>query len=112
MDKSEVKFLCYFAYLGPFWLIGLIGGGRASKSFCFHANQGIGLFICELITVPVIALLGYLLGGAAATAATIAAVAVFAWLSVKGLLNVSNGRRDDITFLGRYNFLPVDDGRQ
>ena len=112
MDKTEIKFLCYFAYLGPFWLIGLIGGGRVSRKFRFHANQGIALFILEIAAVLIVLLLDSIAGGTVSLAATLAALGIFVWLSVRGMMNVSAGRKDDITFLGRIEFLPIYDRRQ
>ena len=115
MDENEIRLFCYFSYLGPFWLIGLTSDFVFSKTLRFHINQGIGLFICEMMMALLIISVYFLTSGAvraiAVTVLSAAAAAVSVVLSYKGMMNVYNSRKENVTFLGIIEFLPIGGGR-
>lgn len=81
-----------WAYLGFFVLIPIIGG-KNSRFAKYHANQGLALFICEIIAsiltyIPVIGLVGSLLS---------LVCLVFAIL---GIVNVSKGKAAPLPLIG------------
>lgn len=106
-DKNDIIFYCYFAYVGPFWFIGLFSGSR-NRSLRFHVNQGLVLFICEMIAIFLVrAAAGALrlitfadIGVWLARLLWLAAAAGMLWLSAKGMLNVAKNRKEPLPVIG------------
>lgn len=111
MINSDVEFYCYFAYLGPFWFIGLMSDRRDSPKLKFHLNQGLVLFIAEVAVFIAVYFIGKLLnlipyvGQYISWALWIAAVGCAFWLAVKGMLNVAADTRTQLPVIGRINLL-------
>ena len=106
-DKNDLIFYCYFAYVGPFWFIGLFSGSR-NRSLRFHVNQGLVLFICEIITIFLVRAAGKLLrlitfagiGLWLSRLLWLAAIAGMIWFSAKGMLNVAKNRKEPLPVIG------------
>lgn len=107
MNGSEVDFYCYSAYLGPFWLIGLMSDKRRNKKLRFHLGQGITLFIFEIAAVVCAWFLGKALllipvaGSALRFVVWGLLFALAFWLSVKGMLNVAADTKTALPIIGR-----------
>ena len=104
MSQSELY--CYFSYIGPFWIAALLGEKKASRRVRFHANQGMLLFIVEVIMTvlavwlrkPICSIphvgeyLWYIL--------PLAFIAAAFALAVRGMLNVSRGEEKPLPVIG------------
>lgn len=112
--QSENELYSYFAYLGPFWFVGLMGGSR-NRELRFHLNQGIVLFITEICGVVSVYCLNRLLSsfdGVLGIIGTwlgrllwVGIIALFFWLSVTGMLNVAKDEKRPLPLIGGIKLL-------
>ena len=111
MTYSDIECFCYFAYLGPFWFIGLLSDRRTNAKLRFHLNQGLVLFIAEVVTFIAVYFLGRLVslipyvGVFVSWVLWAAAVGCAFWLSVKGMLVVAADTKQRLPFIGGINLL-------
>ena len=116
MDKAEIKTLSFCAYLGPLWLIGLLGEGKTSRRLRFHLNQGACLFIFEMLAALAVVIVSALVGLIPAVGGVMSAViswvggaAVFGcalWLTVCGMLGVYNEKTEKLPIVGGFSVIP------
>lgn len=112
--QLEDELYSYFAYLGPFWFIGLMSGSR-NRELRFHLNQGIVLFITEICGVVSVYCINRLLGSLDGILGIIALwlgrllwlgiIALFFWLSVTGMLNVAKAEKRPLPLIGGIKLL-------
>jgi len=112
--QSENELYSYFAYLGPFWFIGLLSGSR-NRELRFHLNQGIVLFITEICAIVSVYCLNKLLGSFDGILGIITLwlgrllwagiVVLFFLLSVKGMLSVAKGEKRPLPVIGGIKLL-------
>lgn len=113
--QSENELYSYFAYIGPFWFIGMTSGSR-NRDLRFHLNQGLVLFITEICAVvSVFCINGILdlIDGAILSVIALwlgrllwlGTAALFFWLSVTGMLNVAREERRPLPFIGGIKLL-------
>lgn len=112
--QSENELYSYFAYIGPFWFIGMMSGSR-NRNLRFHLNQGLVLFITEVCAIVSVFCLGRLLGMFDGVMGIIGlwlgrllwlgVIALFFWLSVSGMLNVARGEKRPLPFIGGIKLL-------
>ena len=111
MTNSDIECFCYFAYLGPFWFIGLMSDKRRNPKLRFHLNQGLVLFLAEVTAIIAVFFLNKLISlipyvGTALTWLTwLAVVAAAFWLAVKGMLTVAADTKHRLPFIGSINIL-------
>ncbi len=87
-DQADIeanKIYAILAYIGILWLVGLLAA-KDSKFTRFHVNQGIILFIAELLTV--IPVIGW-----------IWAIVVFVF-AILGIVNAASGKAKEVPLIG------------
>lgn len=100
-DKDDIesnKLFAMFSYIGFLFIVPLIIAPD-SQYARFHANQGINLFVAQIIcglvcTIPVI---GWVLGGIAEVASVV--------LVIIGILNAVTGNAKELPIVGKYRIL-------
>lgn len=108
---SQTELYCYFSYLGPFFLAGLLGESGRSRRLRFHANQGLLLFIAEVVFVIICCVINkpvhsipyvgkYLFFVIAAAFVTVSFI-----LSAKGMMNVANGQDKPLPVIGKLTII-------
>lgn len=97
-DIEKNKVLCLFSYLGILFLIPLLAC-QDSKFARYHVNQGIILFLANLIlgAVAVIPILGWIVGGVGSIIAFV--------LMIIGIVNAVQGRAKELPIIGKYRLL-------
>ena len=97
-DIEKNKVLCLFAYLGILFLIPLLAC-QDSKFARYHVNQGIILFIANMIlgVIAVIPILGWIVGG-------IGSIIAFV-LMIIGIVNAVQGQAKELPIIGKYRLL-------
>ncbi len=97
-DVEKNKVLCLFAYLGILFLIPLLACPD-SKFARYHANQGIVLFLFDLIVsaVAVIPVLGWIAAAVGGVMSTV--------FTVIGIVNAVSGRAKELPLVGKYRVL-------
>lgn len=111
MTDSDIECMCYFAYLGPFWFIGLLSDRRSHPKLRFHLNQGLVLFIAELIAFVAMFFLGRLVseipyvGTVFAWILWLAVVGCAFWLAVRGMLTVAADTKKRLPYIGKIDLL-------
>lgn len=93
-DIANNKVFAILAYFGILFLIPLLAA-KESKFARFHANQGLILFIVEIIVgilsfIPIVGLLLWI--------ATIV-------LAVLGIVNAANGKAKELPLIGKFKLL-------
>lgn len=108
---SPTELYCYFAYLGPFFIAGLFSEASGSRRFRFHANQGLLLFIAEVIFVVVCCVINKPLRSVPYVGPflfyLIAAVFVIISFvfSAKGMMNVAKGQDRPLPVIGKLTLI-------
>ncbi len=97
-DIENNKVLCLFSYIGILFLIPLLAC-QDSKFARYHVNQGIILFLANLIlsAVAIIPILGWIAGG-------IGSIIAFV-LMIIGIINAVQGRAKELPIIGKYRLL-------
>ncbi len=111
LTSSDIECYCYFAYLGPFWFIGLLSEKRDNPKLRFHLNQGLLLFIAEVIAIVAVYFLSMLVrlipyaGGVISALLWLAVIGCAGWLAVKGMLTVASDTKHRLPYIGGFNLL-------
>lgn len=111
MTDSDIECLCYIAYLGPFWFIGMLSEKRSHPKLRFHLNQGLVLFIAEMTAFLIVFFLGGLLakipyvGVVLEWIIWLAAVGCAFWLAVRGMLTVAADTKKRLPYIGKIDLL-------
>lgn len=109
-DIEKNKVLSSLAYLGILFFLPLVGCPD-SKFGKFHANQGLVLFLAEVIfgaignLIRVVLLLVPFVGGAMATLINTVIGIVFVVALVMGLVNTLNGKAKEIPIIGKIKLI-------
>jgi len=108
---SEIECYCYFAYLGPFWFVGLLSDKRYHKKLRFHLNQGLVLFIAEVIAFIAAFFIGKLLalipyaGTVLSWILWLGVLGCAFWLAVQGMLTVAADTKKRLPVIGNIELL-------
>ncbi len=111
MTGSEIECCCYFAYLGPFWFIGLLSEGKYNPKLRFHLNQGLVLFIAEVIAFVAAFFVGRLLGLIPYVGTVLSWLLWLAllgcafFMSAKGMFNVAADLKNRLPVIGGIELL-------
>jgi len=111
LTNSDIECFCYFAYLGPFWFIGLLSDRKDNPKLRFHLNQGLVLFIAEVLAIIAVYFLGKLVGlipyvGVFISwALWLAVIGCAFWLAVRGMLTVAADTKRRLPVIGKINLL-------
>ena len=111
MTDSDIESFCYIAYLGPFWFIGMLSDKRSHPKLRFHLNQGLVLFIAELITFVAVYFIGGLVsripyvGSIFRWILWLAVVGCAFWLAVQGMLTVAADTKKRLPWIGKIDLL-------
>ena len=108
---SPVELYSYFSYIGPLWLAALFGEAGNNRRLRYHINQGLMLFLLEVVFIVAAVLLrkpvcsvpvagNYLFF---ALAALFFGVCFF--LAVKGMMNVAQGREAPLPVIGHITLI-------
>lgn len=110
LDVQQNKFIAVFAYLGILVLIPWLAG-KHSRFARFHANQGLSLFIAEVLFNVSLSVLRFInrlsfihLGWLIGILSTFSFIA-FMVLSIWGVVNVCTGRAAKLPILGEVRLL-------
>ena len=97
-DINTNRIFAVLSYIGFLFIIPLIAVPD-SKYARFHANQGLVLFIAELVStlLYVIPFIGWVAGAAAGVLLTV--------LSVFGIVNAIQGKAMELPFIGKFKIL-------
>lgn len=105
-DIEDVKIVSLFSYIGILWLIPLIVC-NSSKFAKFHINQGIILFLADIIVsvaigviTPIFTLL--FLGWVAAIADAVLGILLFV-LMIIGIVNAVTGKAKRLPVIGKFD---------
>lgn len=101
-DANNNKVMGVLAYLGILVLIPILAA-KESPFARFHANQGLVLWIAEIIAGVAGAILGWIpiIGGLISTALSLASLA----LTIIGIINVCNGKAKELPVIGKFTLL-------
>lgn len=101
-DANNNKVMGVLAYLGILVLIPILAA-KESPFARYHANQGLVLWIAEMIAgvVGSILVLIPILGGLLSTALSLASLA----LTIIGIVNVCNGKAKELPLIGKFTLL-------
>jgi len=97
-DINDSKVFCVLAYLGLLFLVPLLARGK-SPFARFHTNQGIVLFVFDIVAGIVAALLSFIpvLGWILNTIIGLFTLA----LLILGIVNAANGKAKELPFIGK-----------
>ena len=108
---SPVELYSYFSYIGPLWLAALFGEAGSSRKLRYHINQGLMLFLLEVLLTAAALILrkpirsvpragNYLFFALAALFVGVCFV-----LAVKGMMNVAKGKEEPLPVIGRITLI-------
>lgn len=97
-DIEDNKVMALLAYIGFLFLVPLLAA-KESKFARFHTNQGIVLFIAELILsiVAIIPILGWIVS-------TVGGIILFV-LTILGIVNAVQGKAKELPIIGKFKIL-------
>lgn len=97
-DIDSTKGLAWLSYLGILFLIPMLVN-KDSAYTKFHVNQGLILFITNIIigAVSMIPILGWIVGG-------IAGIATFVF-AIMGLVNAVSGKAKKLPIIGKFEII-------
>lgn len=101
-DIEENKVISLFAYIGLLFLVPLLGASK-SRYARYHTNQGLVLFICEVILGALVAIL--LLIPVVGKIFSIVFSAVCVIFMVLGIVNAVQGKAKELPFIGKIKLL-------
>lgn len=99
MEDSNDKLFGILSYLGILWLVGLLAGKTEFAKF--HANQGLVLFIADIIVVGIAAVIpfvGWFIIG------PVGGIAVFVFM-IMGIVNAAQGQMKPLPIIGKIQIL-------
>ena len=108
-DIVENKVFCILSYLGILFIIGLIAQPN-SKVIKFHANQGLILFLAELVLgvvtgiVGALPFVGALLAGVAGLATSVLTIGAL----IYQIINISEGKVKKLPVIGEFTIIKWD----
>lgn len=111
MKEHDISSLAAFAYIGPFFFIGLISEHKNDPVLRYHLNQGLVLFIGEVVGCIAIWFLSKLIAAIPVFGSFISALigigfaAVCVFFSVKGALNAFSGKTVPLPVIGSVTLL-------
>lgn len=110
MNKNDVKTFSYLSYIGPFFLIGLFSDIRKNPTLRFHVNQGLVLFICEVVALIVHSVVEMLLGWIPLIALIPSVLLTFIVLAsicmaLYGIYNVASDKLNPLPIIGSVSIL-------
>jgi len=115
-DIEQNKMLSLFAYIGILFLIPLLAAPN-SRYARFHANQGIVLFIAQIVISIGLGIIGMILGAILVAAWLFALAGIVStiigllmWipslvLSILGIVNAVGGKAKDLPLIGKIRIL-------
>lgn len=97
-DIEDNKVMALLAYIGILFLVPLLAA-KESKFAKFHTNQGIVLFIAEIIVsiVTLIPILGWIVGFVGGIALLI--------FAILGIVNAVQGKAKELPLIGKFKIL-------
>ena len=109
-NSSDSKIFNTLSYVGPLFIIGILAK-PGDSDVRFHANQGLVLFLAEIVCSIALALIGLILGfipvlGVILTWIISLAVAVIMLLVILyGIRNALAGNRKELPYIGHLEFI-------
>lgn len=106
MKKQDISTLSVFSYIGPFWFVGLISERKNDPTLRYHINQGLVLFIFDLLLGAILWALNNPISsipivGNMLLTVLCALTAIFcAGLSVKGAIGAVRGKTASLPIIG------------
>lgn len=109
-DINANKWQGFLAYLGPFCLVPILinlFGSKKSAYGMYHANQGLNLFIVDVAAKLILAgVLGKIpLIGWIFRIANLLIIIASCFLTLMGVMNVTNGRAKELPFIGKIKLI-------
>jgi len=110
MNTNETKVYNVLSYIGPLFIVGLLAK-PGNSSVRFHANQGLVLFLAEIVCSIVLSLLGLVLGlipilGVILTSLLSLAVGLVTLLfMIYGIRNALVGADKELPYIGHLEFI-------
>ncbi len=108
--SNDERTFSYLAYIGPLCLIGLFSDLRSNPTLRFHLNQGLVLFLCEMVALIIHSIINTLIGGIFLLNIIPAFLFTFIGLcslalSLIGIFNVATNKLNILPFIGSINIL-------
>lgn len=103
-DAKENKVYGILAYFGLLVLITIFAAPKDSAYCRFHANQGLILFIADMICSAIGSVIGAtlgFLGGIASSALSIGLLVLF----IMGIINAAKGEMKELPIIGQFRIL-------
>ena len=112
-DIEKNKVLSLFSYLGILFLIPLFAA-KDSKFARFHTNQGLVLFLVDIVlyivntvlsvVLGIIPFIGPIIAGILDLVFSLAGILLFAW-AIMGIVNAVTGKAKELPFIGKIRIL-------
>lgn len=102
-DVESGKAMGILSYIGPLALIPYLVE-KNNRFVMFHAKEGMNLFILGVIGYAVVSILAFILflfGGLLFLLYNAALI----YLSVKGIINVCNGKSEGLPYIDKFKFI-------
>ena len=101
-DAEQNKVMGILAYIGILWLVPLLAA-KGSPFARFHANQGLGLFICEVAIEIVGVILCFIpyVGGLLCSLISLAPIPFI----VLGIIAAAKGQKKELPIIGQFKIL-------
>ena len=112
-DKKDIednKVMAILSYIGILFLIPLIAAPN-SKFARYHTNQGLVLFIADIIVGAAVSIIGTILafipiiGWIVATLVSLVAGIAILALIIVGIINAANGKAKELPVIGKFRIL-------
>ncbi|MBQ4599384.1 MAG: zinc ribbon domain-containing protein [Clostridia bacterium] len=114
-DIQQNKLMAVLAYLGILVLVPILAA-KESKYARYHANQGLVLFIANIVVSVVMGIVGFIVGFIAGfTGLTFLAtlVTIISWLlsavifvlAILGIVNAATGKAKELPVIGKFKLL-------
>lgn len=97
-EIEQTRIFALFSYIGILFLVPLLGA-KDSGYARFHANQGLVLFIADIVfgVCALIPILGWIIAGAGSVFSTVC--------TVLGIINAITGKAKPLPLIGKINIL-------
>lgn len=110
MNNRDVKNFSYLSYIGPFVFIGLFSDIRQNPTLRFHTNQGLVLFIAEVVCLIIHSIVNMLLGWIPIISIIPSVLLIFIILaaicmSLYGIYNVAANKFNPLPIIGFVSIL-------
>lgn len=112
-DKSDIednKVMAILSYIGILFLVPLLAADK-SKFARYHTNQGLVLFIFDIILGAAVSIIGTILAFipilgwiVASIVSLVAGIAILA-LIIVGVINAANGKAKELPVIGKFRIL-------